>query len=577
MKKLVLMLVLVLAVFAPAVAQDVPLSDLTTLAGKVNGTAVFFAAIRIDDTYLTTLDNLLGGALQSVSPQPIPRLNTLLDLAVGSLTDNEQTFAEDVRPFLGATAAVILPRVDFSGGQPAVAVEIADRAAAETFLDGLFAEDIDSGVTTRDDSLTGVTQYRHESGDILTLFDDYLTYERPQGISATFASTNTLAENAGFQAAVSALPEDNYNILAYADPARALRPFVNLLGASAAQSLPNVNFEALPDAFGPFAAGATILDQRVLTIDIAQTPGSEDLFAALNLPAPAGVTFDPADPGFARVAPADTVFYLQTTGAGRQAAALFEGLPPLYDAFIAQVVLPNLDTGEEDARLLLTVFSGDRLKTFVELAVEGTIGVPLADVYSGLDGNSATFMALIEDDGRFGLANVSISENTNAEINAQVFDGIVSLMDDFRFPFTVDGTTMTLPISSVQSLSLTPDSLLFPGSTIFAVTDELIYTVPEQLAGFAENPSSLAGEPAFVQAEKSFLPEAEAIWFVHFAPLSNLLSNEAFLAQLPLSPSDRDGIAQVRDVIDLFESAAITTVNSDAAAVTRLTLSLTAR
>ncbi len=138
------LLILLLGTFVGGV-QATPVAELTTLARYAPQDSTVFIAIRTDDAYIQALDSLLADLNARTGGQMLPRdftLRNALNELFTDMSDIPNGFDSAIRPWLGDTAAIILPTgIDLSGNtEPAVllAASVANRGAAMFFLNLAF-------------------------------------------------------------------------------------------------------------------------------------------------------------------------------------------------------------------------------------------------------------------------------------------------------------------------------------------------------------------------------------------------------------------------------------------------------
>ncbi len=274
MKRTVFLLVLVVLTMtsmvtaAPLATRYESLEALTPYFPK---DSFVYAAIRTDEDYIATLDDLVESLIaqlpEGIIPEGFPTsLTTALDLLTGQTLG--ASFEEGVRPWLGESlAAGIYPAWESAGGR--IVVEITDVEAAAEAVDASFP-----GFSRRDRNDYIVFAPTSESDRTrITLYSDLLIItswaddEQPE--QQPDIEPN-LSSNPIYRDALDRLPLDDYNGIAFIDTPILLaynnrRTYNSGNGILAAAALRWI---------GPTAFGAHLLDERTLALDVAQALGN---------------------------------------------------------------------------------------------------------------------------------------------------------------------------------------------------------------------------------------------------------------------------------------------------------------
>lgn len=567
MRKLMIFILLVLSVF-PIMAQPESAGDITALARYFPEDAPVFMAFRVDESTRTAVDGVLTTIGERVG-QPVPADATSMALEqyvtsmLGYYTGEELDVLEWVGDSIGFGT---FDNISIS----VTVISVTNREAAEedlaTAMENAFTE-------FEQEEVNGATLYRPElayySGYLLT--DDALFISVDLDMLETFASgarETSLLDSERFTGAIEALPADGYGAVSYIDVSAFVR-FISNQGGD----LPDVDWEALSEAFGPFAGGLTMLGDHSFAMDFAQLPGSTSLFEALDVATPTAIDYLALDLEFAANIPSSTIFYMQGSRIGSQIAALKNDLPAILDPLLAEYVYPEMeDVPNAD---FLEAFTIKRYMTFVDLMFKGSMDMALEEFFSGVNGQNAAYM-MVRPDEEAGavLENGMLLEITDAEQTAQMLNGIVGLLEDFKFPYEATDNGIVLPFGN--SIPLNPQMMgVGFGETVLRVDDNLLYVGAASAGEFLnrEDAIGLADTPAFTDAQNYFLPEATSLWFVNFAPLRELLQSEGFVEGLPgVSMTD---IQSMRQVLGLIDSASVTQASQDGTVLTRWTVSLT--
>lgn len=587
MKKLILTLLLaVMALLVGTTVLAAPVTDLTALAARVPDTAPFFVSIRTDQDFFETLDALAMSIAGKVG-QPVPDDSPLemLNETLTEASDGELNLETGVYAWLGDTVAVTLPLLETvrQSTDPTVFMfAVKDREAAQRFLEFQIRSGIESGAYSPNDR-DGATFYLADSNFATSyiLTDDVLFAGMTKRLLETLAMevpAEPLSASEAFTSAAGALPGDDYSVFGYLNPGIV----IDLVGLMEGQPDPEmgieVDYAALADAVGTQAFGMTLLGDRALTFDAVVVNGSTTIFEALGFPAPTFVEGDALDPQFASNIPANALVYVQSSKSGSQSRALLNDLVTIGDPFLQKVIVPQLRSSEPQAARILGSFSLNSVRTFVDLMIEGTIGLTADELYGALDGQGASALFLVPDDTAYlNLETVQIYENLNPDTTDAAIAGIARLLGDFRADFSYDGSTITIPTTKAFAMiagMMNPNAEIDAAGpdTLITQSDDLIAMGSRTQVEFALNPSAdgLAAADAYSFDAQFFLPEAQSIAFLNLTALRALIAEGTQLATL-IPAQDK---AQLDAAFGLFDSAAITTRSADGISQVRMTLTL---
>jgi hypothetical protein len=328
MLRRIALLTVVLALFAltfsGAGAQDAP--DVSYFANIFPSDVNVYAAIRTDAGYIETLDGLLG-RIQAALPAELGISDMSFSMFWQGLVGiNGIDFQTEIRPWLGETFAIgVRFDADASPGLM-IGVQIADRAAAQTFIETrLFA---DGAFTTTPSGAYTMYQSTPLTSDTTAFYlsDNALLFS----FNMFYRSADTLAplsDNSIFSAAVAGLPEaDNgmlgYNALLYLD-IPTLQPMLSM-GMTEVMLLGGGNL------LYPLAAGFTLMDGSTLIMDVSLV---------------GDIPFDSSiDPAFTARIPADASLVIEGT-------SLSDVIDGFIEATRGQMIRLGLSESEINAQI----------------------------------------------------------------------------------------------------------------------------------------------------------------------------------------------------------------------------------
>lgn len=277
MKKLLLItLVLMLALVGITNAQSA--DDLAALAEYAPEDALFFAAIRTDAGFVENLDGLLNSLNEragGVLPEGV-NAQALLDLVVGGLTGG-LSFSENVRPWLGDSAALVVPTVDAlntAAGPLVLVAEVTDFETAQTFLGNVTSAEVGvlsayEGEVQTDGSVVYTSEFSSDPTIILT--ESVVYYGDVEAALPAMllpgADARSLNQNDAFTAIRSNLPAESYNAFVYIDAAGIYEDALPLLAPQIEQEMQN---QGVPFDMSTLEEIAPLLGQQGLGFTIVQ-------------------------------------------------------------------------------------------------------------------------------------------------------------------------------------------------------------------------------------------------------------------------------------------------------------------
>lgn len=423
---LLLALTLLLALL-PVAAQSTP--DLTALAQYFPANTPVYVSLRTDDGHFSALESIRS-RIAAALPTGLTNGTTVpmaLDQFVSSMFQADETFADDVRPWLGDSMAFGLLNLDAmtkqqDNGPYVIALGITDRAAAEAFFLEFMQPRLDIQVETTD-AYTLLTPSHPDMPPMALYIDDQVLIitNKPDALPAGGPIRSPLSEADMFQTAIAALPADQYNIVVYADYGAFMQ------AAMAEARTMNRSDAAMMDmmqpmfaAFGGSALGFTLLDERAMTMDMAL---NFDV-SALDTMMPAVGSLTPFDPAFAVHLPAGTQLAIQ-------GANLSQPVQQGLDNLVAMQAM--------DAPAGANMPTADEMMSNIDFVVRGATGLDLEDdILSWMTGQYAVGMSIDLPE----LMNAAFSGDLPAD--ALSFGLVIENTDQQGAQALVAGLTHTL-------------------------------------------------------------------------------------------------------------------------------------
>jgi hypothetical protein len=321
MRHLLLLLTLITLLIAPTAAQSSRNSDsLTDLADLIPADTTFFFAGRADAGYLETLEGLwprlneqLFGRNNYPSYADVFGSGTLGQIlndtapwrgdAIALATLDHKTFAATMRNFDRG----------FEAGGLVLAFEVADRAAAETWL----TEELDSAVAESVGRIYTVYTIPDQGMTPIVLLSDahmIITTNTNLSNALTTGDFAALSRADSFTGATNnlALINSGYDILGYLNVGGLIHE-ANVLEFVTREITPYRQFRfALADFVGSMAFGGVYSEGQHLILDGAWHYGNPAGLTEFGVNPTDWIT-NPIDPTFFITTPQETQFFLQST------------------------------------------------------------------------------------------------------------------------------------------------------------------------------------------------------------------------------------------------------------------------
>ncbi len=609
MRRTLLMVLLALVVGATVVPVAVasPLEDILALAQYFPAETPVLIGFRTDDAVIEELDALVARIAEGLPPGTVPpfSLEALLDAGIAEAFGSDATFENTIRPWLGDTAAVGVLSLEETFGMgmmgqsmgsgaalqtatdaPAlIAVSVRDREAAEAFMKDLIPES--GGMTVRRNNPAGFTVYiprQTTDGMIIAIGDDVALITNQEDLPALTGDFQSLGDNPDFAATAALLPETLYNAVALLNVGDTFsQMFQTMLDAGMMPAESMDMFEMLMPIYENFpmqAVGLTLLDERSLTIDFAQTAFDYSMLGdALGGIVPP-TSFEPVDLSFTENIPADAPFFIQGTQFGTLLDYALDAFGVAFEIGIQQATA--MPGASAEIPPFVRNIDAAQFRAFVELAFAGFTGLNLTeDVIPYLNGNSAVFGRVLpagEDEDNFTVDTAVVIEVTDAAAMQSIYDELLGSLEAYEAEFTEEDGVIVLP-GLIRGF-FPPE---FPKATLEAPEYDFLIGLSDDVFAFGSRPAvefaldaageSIADDPNFVTAQQFLLPDAETIGYLNMDAVSELA--QGMLAMFPDAAGSMGEAEQALMLLDLFDSASVSSVlNDDGSALSRLVVTL---
>ncbi len=563
MKKLMIIILALLLVLPLMTMAATPIDELTELADYAPADAWFFAVIRTDDGYIESLDGVLGNILAKFPEDMVPpgiSFVQILDEPVRGFTDKfNDTFVDAIRPWLGDRAAVIVPGVealDAPSSPLTYVIQVTDRDAAAAFLDSVLVAE-DGGFSyyevaeTEDGALLYTSEYSIDP-HVLLMDDVLLIGDLSRGIGALVMpgeDAARLSSTEAFADAIAALPEDDYNIFGYVNG----EPIVDVLGSFAGEvpELATLDLAEVGPMVGQFAFGFTVLEGRTLVIDIANTG---DINTAE----------DGIDLGLLESVPAGSALVIEGSGIGGTFQLLLDSLVMLDETLVEQGILPIEELGP------FSNLGPAQLAAFIRLSLEGTYQIDLQETLEWMNGDFLIFAGVSEDENSplFGYAPElgMIMSTDNPEATAEFVANYMEIVANVYAPTTFEDGIGVIPLGAFFSMPEVAELIVTSNDNFFAMgTSNSIK--------FALDPSGpdVTSTDAYAYESGFFLDNTDLLFYVAVEPLRAVALDLIEQGIIPIPERDMEAVIGLLDVLD---SASITSTRGDGSSAVRLTLTL---
>jgi len=529
--RFVLLLVVMLGLLS-ATALAAPPADLNVLAAYYPDKTPVFISFRIDDAFIETLDALLQRVNTAIPDANIPPLFDALDESIGdSGLFEDGDFQSVVRSWMGDIASVGVISLDTAFDDDRsnddetpflFAAQITDRAAAEDFWDTTLLRNPNNNGNERS-TVGDYTVYMPETTraneGVVAVGDDVVFVANLREL-LPLDGMGGLGTNEQFTSTLALLPEPDYNVTGYFNVGGAFR---KVFSRPEFRNQPGMDMMGgMIDNFPAQAFGATILDDRSLTIDFVQPYGAmmEQMQAMGFDVSMAG----PIDPALAERIPSGTPLVLHSTGLAhsyRQAMQAMDTQMGMMEGDEADAARAELERGLSQLRVAVRAATGLDLDEQLIPALDGDY-----IVYLGLNAGLAdaeTMMDLMKQfPVEFGIV-VEVSDPA-------VIDGLVNgLTETIKAIPAEDDVTIevaedTIGGNIVQVVSITSHDLPFPIEIVIGGDGEVFFLGTPAAARASLNPDGgLPTDPQFVEASTYMVSNPSAVLYMASAGLQPLV------------------------------------------------------
>jgi hypothetical protein len=529
MKKLILAILLVLALGTVPSWAQINQESVEGMARYVPEETDVFLAIRTDDGYITTLQDLINNAITKLPPEagmlPID-LIAQLDTA---FQETDTSYAE-IRAWLGDYVAFGMDGFELTtdmnpDNDDKVAVYVAFAITDADALRSWISDAPNFSELELADPIDGFDVYVNREQDSQLSIGEDVAYLSTIG-DLPRADTPRLGASSGYVDAVSALPAETYNVLVYVNA----EPIMSALQAEGDPA-----FELVGEGFDNIALGLTILDGRALTIDMSQ-PMEAMPMARIN-------------PDYARLLPQDTQLLIW----GHNLSDLFNQLIDTLTTLAEQsgdntdirtqlqglLAFTGLDF-EEDVLSWMTgdfaILSGADVDLILEAIVGQTPTFETFPFYAGLlveATDEAKAQNFVNRLGNF--LQLALSEQPDVNVTQQDINGEAVF-------------TLTIPLEQGGGMPVLDINI------DMGVSNGAFYLATRDVADFVrDGGASLADDARYQYASQFFLPETMTVLYTDD---SGLVTSTSIVVLTLLGPA----IGNIFDnIVDELQTSAPTT------------------
>ena len=520
--RFVLVLVVMLGILS-ATAMAAPPADLNALAAYFPDKTPVFISFRTDDAFIETLDALFQRVNAAVPDADIPPLFEALDEMIGQSDLFEGgDFQSVVRSWMGDIASVgvisldQLVDEDRSNDDEApflFAAQITDRAAAEDFWDTTLLENPNNNGNERSTvgDYTVYTPKTPRAGEGVVAVGDDVVFVANLREVLPLNGMGGLDANESFTSTLALLPEPDYNVTGYFNVGGAFR---KLFDRPEMRRQPGMEMaQGLFQDFPAQAFGATILDDRSLTIDFVQPFGA--MMARMQEMGFGTMLTGPIDPAMAERVPNGTPLVIHSTGLAnsyRQFIQAMDVQMGMMQGDEADAARTQLERGLSQLRVAVRAATGLDLDEQLIPALDGDYVF-----YMGLNAGLADAESMMDLMRQFPVEFGIIVEVSDPA----VIDGLVSgLVDTVKAIPEESGVEITIAEdtiggNTVQVVSVTSEDLPFPIEIVIGGDGEVFFLGTPAAARASLNPDGgLLADPQYLEAGTYMLNDPSAVLYM---------------------------------------------------------------
>ena len=283
---------------------------------------------------------------------------------------------------------------------------------------------------------------------------------------------------------------------------------------------------------------------------------------------------------FAAHVPADAPFAIQGGGFGDSVTYFIDVFAAAMEIGMQQGMMMNqMDGGVDNVPAMVQDMDANDIRAFIDLSFSGMTGLDLEeDVLPYLNGNAVAFgRALPSEATNMTVDGAMVFEVTDAEAMQGIMDQLVEALDRYEADYTIEGGVLVLPgvirgffpERFQEDLDAEPtfDFLIGLNDDVFVLGSR--EAVEFVLSGEGD---SLADDPAYIEAQATFLEGSQQVGYVGFGPIRTLL--EQVVAALDNGSRDQ-GVGAALMVLDAVSSASYSAhINPDGSSIGRMVLTL---
>ncbi|MCC6614931.1 MAG: DUF3352 domain-containing protein [Anaerolineae bacterium] len=567
--RFVLVLVAMLGILS-ATALAAPPADLNALAAYYPDKTPVFISFRTDDAFIETLDALLQRVNSAIPDANIPPLFDALDESIadsGLFEDGD--FQSVVRSWMGDFASVGIISLDTAFDDDRsnddetpflFAFQSTDRAAAEDFWDTTLLRNPNNNGNERStvgDYTVYMSEDAHPGAGVVAVGDDVVFVANlPEVLPLN--GMGGLGSNELFTSTLALLPEPDYNVTGFVNMGGAFRKVFDMPEMRRQPGM--ALFQDLFNSFPAQAFGATILDDRSLTLDFVQPYG--DMMEQMQAMGFDVTMVGPIDPALAERIPSGTPLVLHSTGLAqsyRQAMRAMEMQMNMMEGDDAEAARAELERGLSQVRVAVRAATGLDLDEQLIPALDGDY-----IFYLGLNAGLADATSMMDLMKQFPVEFGIVLEVSDPAVIDGLVNGLVETIKAIPVDddVTIEVNEDSIGGNTVQVVSITSGDMPFPVEIVLGGDGEVFFLGTPAAARASLNPDGgLPTDPQYVEATGYMLSNPSAVLYLASAGLQPLVgvveaasgssgaaSSQAFAGALSLLSSSSISMTYEGDV-----------------------------